>query len=122
MREEDVKVRTSGKVVATVAVPVYESIAEAVEAETEAIVLKKFNTQNATDLANIERAKHRPATMGKGAKRVAATNVCTTEEIMEALGNAERDFGGDKAAAINALVNSDAIQARLVAQVEEAAV
>lgn len=121
MREEDVKVRTGGKVVATVAVPVYENIAEAVEAETEAIVLKKFNAQNATDLANIERAKHRPATMGKGAKRVAATNVCTTEEIMEALGNAERDFGGDKAAALDALVNSDAIQKRLAVQAEEAA-
>lgn len=125
MREEDVKVKTGGKVVATVAVPVYESVAEAVETETEAVVLKKFNSQNATDLANIERAKHRPATMGKAAqvaaKRVAATNICTTEEIMNALGNADVDFNGDKAAAIDALVNSDEIQARLAAQAEEAA-
>ena len=121
MTEKDVGVRTGGKVVATITVPVYETVDEAVTKETEAVVLAKFNSQNATDLANVERAKHRPATMGKGAKRVAATNVCTTEEIMDALSNADRDFGGDKAAAIDALVNSAEIQARLVAQQEEVA-
>ncbi len=121
MPETEVKVRTGGKIVATITVPVYVTVAEAIEAETEAVVLAKFNSQNATDLANVERAKHRPSTMGKGKKRVAATNVCTTEEIMEALNRADEDFGGDKAAALDALVNSDEIQARLLAQQEEAA-
>ncbi len=115
MEEKQVKIRTGkddeghAKVVATITVPVYQTIDELIEKEKANVILAKFNSQNITDLCNAERAKHKPTTMGKAAKRQALLNVCTTEEVVAAL----QEPGDDNAAKLDALVNSDLIQQRL---------
>jgi uncharacterized protein (DUF302 family) len=67
MKTRDVKSAT--KTVATVDTPIYDTLAEAVEKETEAKVLELFNAQNATNIMN--------------AARAAATNVPSKSKIKD---------------------------------------
>ena len=116
MKTKEVKIRTGkdeegkAKVVATIVVPVYENVDELIAAEKTETILDYFNSQNATNLQNAERIKHKPGVASKAAKRKALLNLCSTEEVMEALDGAE-----DKAQAIDDLIESEVIQARYAA-------
>jgi len=113
--EKSVKMRKDGKTVEVdvIPVPVYENLAEALEAfgGDEAKVLSLINTQNATNMMNTARAKHKPTTL-KGQKMFDALYNCLTdEEALEVVGSAE---------ALREKLYSDEIQERLKAKIEAA--
>jgi len=118
MHTDSVKVRTGGKVVATIEVPVYENLDDLIASEKAEVIVAKFNSQNSTDLANAERAKHRPATMGKAAKKEALMNCLTTEEFMGAV-QAAQEKGTKATDELAELIESSEIQARLEAKLAE---
>ena len=72
--KKDVKLKQ--QVVAVVDIDVYENLAEAVKALTEVRVLELVNRQNACDITNAERTKHRPSAASKKLKRQLAYQLC----------------------------------------------
>ncbi len=126
VQEEPVKIRTGkdeegkSKVVAEITVPVYEDIDELIENVDAKVILAKFNSQNKTDLANAERIKHKPSSMGKQAKRTALLNVLTNEEVLAAVGRT-KEVGTKLSDELDALIDSPEIQSRLEAEITEEA-
>ncbi len=94
MKEETRKVRHAGEVVDEVSVPVYETVDELVNAETEERVLAMFNKQNAVRIMGNVRAQHTPSRMGKGKMWDLAFNMLSPEEAASFAGNVEglREF------------------------------
>jgi len=90
MKEKITKVRTDGKIVAEISIPLYESLAEVKDAFTEAVILEKFNRINTIDLQAEERNKHVPARIGKEKKRLLAFNLCTADELIAIAGDANK--------------------------------
>ncbi len=111
--EKSIKMRKDGKTVEVdvIQIPVYESLAEMIDAKSEAEVLKLALTQNGTNLMNTARAQHKPTT-AKGAKLFDALYDCLTEE--EALAVV------GSSAKLRELLYSDEIQERLNAKLAAA--
>ena len=97
-------VRTAGKIVAQVEVPVYETIDELIAEVDSARILAMFNKQNCIRIQGNERAKFQPKRMGKVALLDAAFNNLTAEECNNFAGNA---------VGLRAFLESDEIQARV---------
>lgn len=126
VQEEQVKIRTGkdeegkSKVVATITVPVYEDIDELIANVDAKVLLAKFNSQNKTDLANAERIKYKPSSMGKQAKRTALLNILTNEEVMAAV-EQTKEKGTKLSDELDSLIDSPEIQSRLEAEITEEA-
>lgn len=76
MATEVCEVKSKGKVVAKVEVQQFNSIDEAIAELGDANVLALVNRQYKQDVTNNERAKHRPDTASKTAKRQIAMTYC----------------------------------------------
>lgn len=92
------------KQVSSVDVPVYENVDELISLETEERILGMFNKQNAIRMQGNERAKFQTHRAGKQARRSAAFNLLSADEIAE--------FAG-RAAELQAHLDSDEMQQRV---------
>jgi len=92
------------KKVSEVEVPVYETIDELLEHESEEHILNMFNKQNIIRLQGNERAKFKTTRAGKAKRRMLAFNTLTPEEISRFAG----DFEG-----LQAYLDSPEVQARI---------
>ncbi len=94
MQNNVLKVRTGGKIVAEVTVPVYENVEELMAAEDSARILSMFNKQNAVRIAANERVKHTLTRVGKGRRFEIGFNllwdILTPEEAKEVIGNMDK--------------------------------
>ena len=104
MKEEVRKVVHKGSVVGEVTVPVYESMEELMEKESEERILSMFNKQNCVRIAGNERAKHTEGRTGKKKRAQIAFNLLTSEELTAVT----RDYD-----ALQELLESDEVQARV---------
>lgn len=109
MKQEEKKVAHKGKVVSTITVPIYESLAEAIAdngagAEGEAFVLATFNKQNVIRLQAVERNKFSESPTGKKARReIAFSLMCNLPNAAEIVSG----FGGNMAAMEAYLTSAD---------------
>ena len=103
---KDVKTKKDGKTVkvSEVAVPEYETLDELVAAEEEGKIVAMFNQANCIRIMGNERAKFTEGRTSKKARRELAFNLLTTDELMKVAQDAN---------ALNDLLDSDAIQARV---------
>ena len=103
---KDVKTKKDGKAVkvSEVVVPEYETLDELVAAEEEGKIVSLFNQANCIRIMGNERAKFAEGRVSKGARRELAFNLLTTEELMKV---------AQDASALNALLDSTEIQARV---------
>jgi hypothetical protein len=83
MKEVQKDVKYQSKVVATIPVPEYDTVAEAVELLGEEKTLKCINKQVSADKMNVERAKHAPSRKGKKAKLQLAYALCAKDKNPE---------------------------------------
>ena len=94
MQTVEKKVRTGKKIVGTVPVPVYETLAELSDGEDESRILSMFNKQNAVRIMGNERAKHTMAKVGKNRRFEIAYNllweIFPAEEVQGVIGNIEK--------------------------------
>ncbi len=111
MKEDVKKVRHAGEVVGEATIPVYETITELVESESDERILNMFNKQNCVRIMGNERAKHTPTKMGKGKRWDLAFNTLTPEEAASFAGNVEglKEFleGDEIAARVDALIQEE---------------
>ena len=110
MQVETKNVRYDRKIVGQVDVPVYENLEELTGAEEADYIVSQFNKGNTITLMGIERNKHKPKTLGKQKRIWIALNLLTEEELMSVRGDED---------ALQALVMSDKIQARVDAKIAE---
>jgi hypothetical protein len=92
------------KTVATITVPIYESVSEAVEVLGESVALDMINKANVIRLQGIERNKYTDSGVGKKARQTMAFDLLTTSEIQQYTGN----FAG-----LQAFLESPEMQARV---------
>jgi hypothetical protein len=110
METVEKKVRYDGKVVGVAVCPRYASIEELADNETPDNILKQFHKGNDVTLQADERNKHKPVTAGKQKRFQIALSCITPEEFAAC--------GGDMNA-IKELVESDSVQERVTAKLEE---
>lgn len=116
MKEEMKKVKYKGEEVAEIAIPVYESLEDALAYKEEADLVSLINRQNAADLMNAERGKHREAPAGKAKMYAMAYN--KLPEIVFADGQSGRDKliatltlpEAQRKKALDELINSPEVQ------------
>lgn len=87
MKTDTKEVKTKGKVVATIDIPIYESLDELMESVDEKVIIERFNNANTIALMGAERQKHQPTKMGKSKKMAMAFNLLTPEEAMSCAGD-----------------------------------
>ena len=104
------KVRTKGKVVSEIDLPVYESVDEIMGSEPADRIVAVFNNGNHVRLMGNERAKFSGTRTGKKKRLRLAFNCLTTEELMQVAGDDAK---------FEALLESDEIQARVDAKLQE---
>ena len=94
MHEDTKKVRTGGKVVGEVGIPVYDTVDELIGAEEESRIIAMFNNGNAVRIMGNERAKHTMAKVGKQRRFEIGYNllreVFESEELGDIIGNIEK--------------------------------
>jgi hypothetical protein len=110
MATEICEVKSKGKVVATVEVDQFNSIDEAITKLGDADVLALINRQYKQDVTNNERAKHRPDTASKTAKRQIAMTYCMKvpalhEKFQSTIGNIEAMYAFLDSIADEAIAN-----------------
>ena len=125
MKNAAKSVKLKGVEVAALDVPQYETVDELINGEQkldEALILSLINRQIVTDACNTERAKHREGTPGKKKRNELAFNLLPTVEFDD--GETWQDkliaCGGD-ATKLDALINSDEVQAAVDAKIGPAA-
>jgi len=108
MKEEIKKVRTKvggeTKVVSEISVPIYESVEELINSESEERIVSVFNKGNHIRIMGNERIKFSEGKKSVKALRNAAFNLLTTEELMSV---------AQDAAKLEALLDSAVIQKRV---------
>lgn len=104
------KVRHKGEVVSEVNVPVYATFDELVNSEKQERIVSVFNNGNAVRIMGNERAKFSGTRTGKKKRLQMAFNCVSVEELMAVQGNAD---------ALNALLESEEVQARVDAKLQE---
>ena len=110
MKETRKPVRTKGKIVSEVDVPVYDSVEEIINSEPSERIVAVFNNGNAVRIMGNERAKFSGVRTGKKKRMQIAFGLLTTEEMMSVAGDG---------AALESLLESDEIQARVTVHLEE---
>jgi hypothetical protein len=110
MQEVTKKVRTKGKVVSEITVPVYATVEEIVSSEPAERIVAVFNNGNHVRLMGNERAKFGGAKTGKKKRMQMAFNLITTDELMSV---------SNDMAALEALLMSDEVQSRVDAKLAE---
>lgn len=110
MKEVTKDVKTKGKTVGQVTVNHYETVQELVENESEERILGMFNKQNLIRMMGNERAKHGEGRIGKQKRTKIAYGCLTLEEAA----SVAQDYD-----ALQELLNSDEIQARVDAKLAE---
>ena len=105
-----VKTGRPAKEVGVVDVPIYDTIDELIENETEEKILACFNQQNCIRIMGNERAKHTPGRVGKSVRMNVAFSVLTIEELTSVAGDP---------IALKTLLLSAEIQARVDAKLAE---
>lgn len=89
------KIAKTGKseVVASIVIPVYEALEEAVEVFTPEALLQLINSQNQANLMNAKRAEYRPSKSGKKRLFKEAYQYCFEnypEELTSNIGDLEK--------------------------------
>jgi len=110
MKESVKKVRTKGKIVSEVNVPVYDTVAEITANEPEDRIVAVFNNGNHVRIMGNERAKFTGVRTGKKRRLQLAFNCLTVEELMSVAQNADK---------LNALLESSIVQERVDAVLED---
>lgn len=110
MQEVVKKVRHARKVVAEVSCPVYETLDELIASEKESAILAEFNHGNHIRIMSAKRATFSGTKTGKKKRHIAAFNSLTVDELMTVAQDAD---------ALEALLNSPDIQARVDTMLEE---
>jgi hypothetical protein len=82
MKTKSVGVKHKAKLVATIEVPIYESLSEMTAELGEPKVLALANKQNVIQLQATERNQHSEGPMGKQSRRELAYSLMTTEEAV----------------------------------------
>jgi hypothetical protein len=90
MKAKKVQVRTKGKVVSEIEVPVYATLDEIMEAENATKIVKMFNKANIIELQNEERNKYSGTKAGKLKRRRAAFNLLKAAEIAQFEGDMDK--------------------------------
>ncbi len=111
MKEVLKKVRHKSQVVAEVNLPVYETVDEIIEYVTAEQIVAVFNNGNHVRIMGNERAKFSGTKTGKKKRNQLAFNCLSVDELMGVAQNAE---------AMQELLDSPEIQARVDAQLVEA--
>lgn len=106
------KVRTKQKVVAEIEVPIYVDTSELLEFEPAERILAMFNNANHVRLMGNERAKFSGTRTGKKMRAKIAFNCLTVEQLQSVAGDMD---------ALDALLDSDDIQALVDAKLAESA-
>jgi len=114
MKTEVKDVRTGGKKVGVVEVPIYETVDELTATEDKSRILSMFNKQNAVRIMGNERAKHTLARVGKGKRFEIGFNllpdIVSKEVIDAAIGDINK---------MKELVNTQDVQDAVDAYIEE---
>ncbi len=112
MKTETKKVRHKSQVVCEVDVPIYESVDEIINSEPPERIVSVFNNGNHVRIMGNERAKFSGTRTGKKKRTQMAFNTLTVEELMAC---------AQDSAALEKLLESEEIQARVDAQLAEEA-
>src|SRR5690554_2083353 len=88
MKSKEIEVKSKSRTVATVEVPVYDSLQEAIEHEGEEKVLELFNQQNKTNIMNAARTAATQK-LSKSVLRDRAFAELTVEEFQSVAGDQE---------------------------------
>ena len=89
MQEVMKKIRTKGKVVSEIMVPIYATVDEIVGSEPAERIVAVFNNGNHVRLMGNERAKFSGTNTGKKKRNQLAFNCLTTDELMSVAQNAD---------------------------------
>ena len=106
MKTENSEVKHKGVIVATIEVPVYDTLDEIIAAHDEATIVDMFNKQYKIALQAKARNKFTEARTSKKAMRIKAFNLLTNEELAR--------FAGDFVA-LEAFLESQEMMKRLEA-------
>ena len=104
------QVRTKGKVVSETQVNVYENLDELIASEKPEQIVADFNHGSCVRIMGNERAKFAGTKTGKKLRMKLAFNMLTVDELMSVV---------QDSAALEALCESDKIQARIDKYLEE---
>ena len=104
MNEVMKKIRTKGKVVSEIMVPVYATVDEIVGSEPAERIVAVFNNGNHVRLMGNERAKFSGTKTGKKKRNQLAFNCLTTDELMSVAQDADK---------LAQLLESPEVQARV---------
>lgn len=104
------KVRTKGKVVSEIMVPIYATVDEIVGSEPAERIIAVFNNGNHVRLMGNERMKFSSTKTGKKKRNQLAFNCLTTDELMSVAQDADK---------LAQLLESPEVQARVDAALVE---